>query len=77
MNLLSSSCDYHKMVALMEQTQISPLRRSTAPASAVSVAGPNIRRILAPAIIAIALGLTAAWIGLLGYALVFLIGRVI
>jgi len=77
MNLLSSSSEYHKMVVLLEQIQTLPLRLSTVPAATASVADPYIRRILASAIIAIVLGLTVAWIGLLEYAFVFLIVGVI
>jgi hypothetical protein len=43
------------------------------PITSTPVAEPFVRRIWAPAIIVIALGLTAAWVGLLGYGLVRLI----
>jgi len=57
------------------QTQFLPLNPSIEPVGATAAAGPVFQRIWPRAIIAFGLGLTVAWTGLLGYALVFLIGH--
>ena len=58
----------NKNTTMQTQTTIAP----TAPA-----AGSLLRRILAPAMIFVGLGLAAAWLALLGYGLVALIMLVI
>ena len=47
------------------------------PAPAAPVANPLVQKILPPAIMACAVLLTAAWISLLGYGLITLIGLAI
>lgn len=73
-NLRPSWCDYHKMVLLMNRTQISPLKQSTAPVASASVTDPVIRRIWALIMVAFGFGLTVAWVALLGYGFVMLLG---
>jgi hypothetical protein len=55
------------------QTQFLPLNPSIEPVGATAAAGPLFQRIWPQAMIALGLGLTVAWTGLLGYGLAKLI----
>jgi len=57
------------------QTQFLPPNPSIKSVGAIGATGPVFQRIWPRAIIAFGLGLTVAWTCLLGYALIFLIGR--
>jgi hypothetical protein len=57
----------------MDQNRIFPLERTMAPVARASAAAPSIRRVWAPAVIAVGLMLTMAWISLLACGLVILL----
>jgi hypothetical protein len=59
----------------MDQNQIFPLDRTMAPVARAPEALSLVRRVWAPVVIGLGLMLTAAWVSLLAYGFVILLGN--